>query len=369
MTPEHSAAEERSHPSRARKQAVRSLTVAALNGKGFTRSLCHRRAKGVAIIMVIAVLTGLLALAAPFVLSMVLHGRTARGDLYALQAQLGAEAAIAHAQTQLVKLEASFDPSKDFIKITTLKDLKVTMDFPAAGPALQKLEVNVTNPRGLLWSAKVEDEQGKINLSSAPPVLLGNLLGSAILMDPTPSGSTSLMVDDSKQFNPGGGCVCLNGERRVLHYSSAQGNMIQLTEGTEMPHVAGDLVYDGRGRLLADYKIKGGGPQFTPFRSIFEVKMALSGNDSISASEFARIEGHLTVHSEMNGPLWGHSEYPQEQGNLSTDGLHVEKADGFTPGVLIRVVDAGVPGNYARVRWVTLNNVNMTATVVLDNPV
>jgi Tfp pilus assembly protein FimT len=67
------------------------------------RGLCELKPRGVAILMVIAVLAGLMALAAPFVLSMVLHGRTARGDLNALQARLGSEAATSHALAQLVK--------------------------------------------------------------------------------------------------------------------------------------------------------------------------------------------------------------------------------------------------------------------------
>ena len=329
------------------------------------------RHKGVAIIMVIAVLTGLLALAAPFVLSMVLHGRTARGDMNAIQAQLGSEAATAHALAHLVKNVSRYDPTSNQLPLTTLSDLKVAMDFPAAGKGFEKLGVNLQSPRGQMWTAKVEDEQGKINLSTAPPALLGNLLGSAVLMEPVGQGSSALQVDDGSQFNPYGGSVHMTGERQVLHYSAVQGNVILLTQGPETPHLVGELVYDGRAKQILDYKFQGGGPKFTPFRSIYEIKMALAGNpvDALLPGEFARIERHLTVNSGMNGPLWGHAERPKEQGAISTDSFHVENGDGFTPGGLIRVVEAGIPQNYARVRWVNLNKTNNSANVQLDNPI
>jgi len=333
------------------------------------RGLCELKPRGVAILMVIAVLAGLMALAAPFVLSMVLHGRTARGDLNALQARLGSEAATSHALAQLVKNTTRYDPSSGQLPLTILSDLKVTMDFPAADREFGKLGVNVQNQKGQLWSAKVEDEQAKINLTTVPPVLLGNLLGSAILLEPAERGAGSLVVDDGKQFNPSGGSVSLVGEREALHYSAVQGNVIALTQGTDSAHAAGALVFDGRAKLIADYKIRSGGPVFTPFRSNYEIKLALSGSpvDALRPDEFARIERHLTVQSGMNGPLWGRGEHPAEQGAVTVGGFSVEKGDGFTPGGLVRIVENGVPQNYARVRRVHIRP-NNTAFVELDFP-
>src|SRR5436853_7070274 len=88
--------------------------------------------RGVAIVMVIAILAGLMALAAPFVFSMILQGRTARADLHALRARQGAEAGVAHAMAQAYntlplkpKDDDAYNP-----EITTMQDLKVPMDCP-----------------------------------------------------------------------------------------------------------------------------------------------------------------------------------------------------------------------------------------------
>ncbi|MCY3020604.1 MAG: hypothetical protein NTW87_16420 [Planctomycetota bacterium] len=328
------------------------------------------RAKGVAILMVIAVLAGLMALAAPFVLSMVLHGRTARGDLNAQQAQLGAEAATAHALAQLQKNTIQYDPGVDQPEVTTISQLKVTMDLPAASKEFEKLGVNIQNPRGLMWSAKVEDEQGKINLRSTPPVLLGNLLGSALLVENAPRGGGELVVDDPKQFAPGGGLVCLIGERNALPYTAVRGSVIVLQQGTDQAHNQGAVVYDGRALRITDYKLKAGGQMFTPLRSIYEIKAALGSNpgEALRPDEFARIERHVTVESGMAGPLWGHAERPGQQGSGTFEGFSVEKGDGFTPGALIRVVENGIPGNYARVRRVVIKR-DGGAVVELDNPI
>ncbi|HYG75387.1 MAG TPA: hypothetical protein VEK08_10330, partial [Planctomycetota bacterium] len=167
--------------------------------------------RGVAILMVVAILAGLMALAAPFVFSMILHNRAARADLTALQARAGAEAAQAHALSQLYKNTLKFDLASGQQEVTTLEDLRVRMEFPAASKALDKYQVNVQNPNGLMWSAKIEDEQAKVNLTTCPPNLLGNLLGSALLTQSAPAGSTSLAIDDASQFPRNGGWISLIG--------------------------------------------------------------------------------------------------------------------------------------------------------------
>lgn len=313
--------------------------------------------RGVAILLVIAVLAGLVALAAPFVMSMALHGRQARNDLTSLQARTGAEAAIAHATAQLYKTTLRVDNGNTTTDplVTTPADLKVSMDFPAAAVQLEKLGVNVSNTGGLMWSAKVEDEQGKINVSSAHPVVLGNLMGSALLTDDAPKGANVLTVDDASQFRPTGGTISLNGEPYVLKYSSAKGTSIVLQGGLDKAHVAGAVVYDGRARLIADYKWRGDGGQYQPLKSIYELKAALQGGDFIGPDEFARIERHITVQSGLGGPLWGHGQIPpQPAGGQVINSFVVEKGDGFTPGGLIRMVQNGKVEGFRRLDRVNL---------------
>jgi len=324
------------------------------------------RPRGVAILMVLAILAGLMALAAPFVLSMILHGRSARADLHALQARAGADAATAKALAQLHKNTLRFNLEAGEPEITTLKDLKVPMEFPAAPKEFDKRQLNVQDPTGIMWSAKIEDEQAKINVGTCPPALLGNLMGSGLLSQPAEKGTTQLIVDDARRFAPTG-MICMNGEPNSLHYVGIQGNVIVLSEGTFMHHGEGELVFDGRARQICDYKFKKGGNSFVPYRSVYEIKMALSAQDGLQPDEFARIERHLTVQSGLDGPRWGHAERTTAGTGLA-GGFNVERGDGFTPGALIRVVDNGVPTNFERVRRAVLRN-DGGAYIELDNPI
>jgi hypothetical protein len=318
--------------------------------------------------MVIIILAGLMALAAPFVLSMLLHARSARADLNALQARAGADAAQAHALAQLHKNTLHYDLRTGQREVTTLADLKVPMDFPGADRQMAKINMDFQNPNGVMWTAKVEDEQGKINLASCSPVLLGNLIGSALLTQQADTGSTVLMVDDGKKFRADGGLVCLLGERNPLRYNAVQGNAIMLANGVTMHHVEGALVFDGRARVICDYKFRGGGPTFLPFRSVYEIKIPLGAQDAMRPEEFARIERHLTVQSGLDGPIWGQSARLGASGGATVGGFRVEKGDGFTPGALVRVINGGIATNYQRVRLCTPQQ-DGSAVVTLDNPI
>ncbi|MFH0938089.1 MAG: hypothetical protein V1899_02235 [Planctomycetota bacterium] len=319
-------------------------------------SCCSNRHAGIALIIVIAVLAGLMALAAPFVFSMAQHGRAARGDLNALQAREGADAAVAHALAQLHKT-LRYNPDDKSPEITTHNDLKISMDFPAAPAQLNKTGFNPKNSNGLLWSARVEDEQGKININTAPPALIGNLLGSALLTDKVEKGSNILVVDDPRQFRTDrnsetvDGLVCIEGE--ILRYTNIQGHAIVLQNPTTQWYGKGSLVFDGRAKLIANYKFRGGGASFQPMSSLHEIKSAMSNTLGVTLppDEFARIERQLTLCSGNDLPVWGHAVQPKEQTITSKlCEFYVENGANFTPGTLIRVLQGGQPKSFGRVR-------------------
>src|ERR1017187_7419336 len=117
-----------------------------------------RRAPGIALLMVIAVLAALMAIVAPLAFSMFQHSRSASNDTAQQMAREGSEGALAHAiAIRLAGQRQDFnDPAPE---VTTPIDLRVPMEFPGA-EAFQRygIDQNVSDPRGLLWSAKVEDE-------------------------------------------------------------------------------------------------------------------------------------------------------------------------------------------------------------------
>jgi type II secretory pathway component PulK len=320
------------------------------------------RAHGVAIIMVIVVLAGLLALAAPFVFSMITHSRAARSDLHKLIAKEGADAAVARALARLHRttLFDNTDPRRPKLSTVTRPDqLKVPMEFSNASDAFRKLDVNVKSGKGLLWSATVEDEQGKVNLNTAPPALLGNLIGSTLLSDRIQKGARILRVDDSSVFftdedgSTIDGTVCVGGD--VLPYTQARGGTITLVDPTTQDLRQGDLVYDGRARKIADYKFRGGGTGFTPLRSVYEIKQALGSRpgDVLAAHEFARLERLVTVQSGLDSTLWGRNARPSQQTITGrTGGFTVEDGGGFNTGTVVRLVQNGNALAYSRVKSV-----------------
>jgi type II secretory pathway pseudopilin PulG len=323
-----------------------------------------RQYRGVAIVMVIAILAGLMALAAPFVFSMIQQSRAARSDLHAMRARQGAQAAVAHGIAQLYTT-LRFDPKDDSPEVTTLQDLKIPMEFPAATTEFNNLNLDLQNADGTLWGVRVEDEQGKVNINSAMPALIGNLLGSAVTTDKTVTGDTSLTVDDTSSFIVGvtnndaqriKGTVYLEGE--VLRYTDIRGTKILLADAVQRGHSSGALVYDGRAQLIADYPYKAGGRRFA---SIYEVKMAC-GASGMAPDEFARLERLITVHSGLDGPEWGHFPLPTAQGPGSSTNVgnaqqplrqpppNSTQADsGIGPGTLLRDAQSQAFGRLSRV--------------------
>ncbi len=294
--------------------------------------------------MVMAVLVGLMALAAPFVFSMILHGRSARNNLNAEQARAGAEAAVAHGIAHLHNLvkKPGYDPTPD---VDTLDELNVNMVIPG-------VEIDVKNPHGLMWSTSIEDEQAKVNLHTAPPTLLGNLLGSTLLAESVQKGGAVLIVNDATVFHTDDNEETIDGWVTVgtdtVPYFHIHGNEIHLapndTFNISHTHRIGALVADGRGRWIADYSEGRDGKTYRPFRSIYEIKAIADGRPylAIRPDEFAAIERHITVHSRMGSPSWGRGEHLFGQTIRATQrSFRVENGEGFGVGARLRFIRGG----------------------------
>ena len=85
------------------------------------------------------------------------------------------------------------------------------------------LEFSFNDSQGVMASASVEDEQGKINVNTAPPSLLANLLGVSQLARPLAPTDKQIVLDDASMF-PGDedpttidGAVVLEGGEAVTY--------------------------------------------------------------------------------------------------------------------------------------------------------
>lgn len=212
------------------------------------RALRNDRAseRGIALIAVIAALSALLLIAVPFSMSMRDHRESATAFSARAKTRAGASSVLAYAKAQLARTHESIDETPEY---DTPDELRI--EFTG-------LPFRVDDPKGLLWSVDVEDEQGKIALDSASPFLLGNLLGIARVSAVVAVDDISIPVDDLSRFSPDGGMVWIGGE--LVRYESTGPRGLQGCErGVQvewarflnpMEHDIGAIVLDARAVIL-----------------------------------------------------------------------------------------------------------------------
>lgn len=130
--------------------------------------------RGLALVLVLTVLLALALVATPFVLSMLLHEQSGTASRYFSQADYGAEGARSYA---LWRLMYSLDPverrqgSGPFASYHF--DAAEEFDIRLTDAYLRRL--GIADPRGAIWGLAVQDEQGKLNVRSAPERALTTL--------------------------------------------------------------------------------------------------------------------------------------------------------------------------------------------------
>lgn len=151
------------------------------------------------------------------------------------------------------------------------------------------------NPMGKMVEATIEDEQGKIDLNTAPPRVIGVILGATILRTDIKSDNLDIPVVDTSPFytdhNPKtvDGLLRLDGE--YIAYRDL--GTIKLEDGTESPalkgcirglylsnllgdtygdHLAGALIIDARGFKVAFHPVWNVRNQYHPYESLAQVR-------------------------------------------------------------------------------------------------
>jgi len=312
----------------------------------------RRGEKGIAVMMVVLVLAALLAIAGPFALSMYLYERSARHFRDSARARLAAEGAVAHAVAVLRRTEdeaeksGRFGPPWNTPDYDSAEEFDVRFEFPdkPAG-ALRSAGVSFDDPKGVIWSVRVEDEQGKINIVSAPPLLLGNLIGSASLEGDLAPGATAAVVDDASFFysdeNPKteDGKVNFGIGRNLAVYTNASGTALEGLrwldpEDASRTFKAGTVVYDGAALDITDAAFQG------HFRTLHDIKGMLAPHPQ----DFERLEPCITVHSHRDsGTGWFRREEIKDQFTSLTDSFTVRDVEGLGAGTRVRFLVDGVP--------------------------
>ncbi|MGE4620428.1 MAG: hypothetical protein AAEJ04_11535, partial [Planctomycetota bacterium] len=169
------------------------------------------RESGMALLMVILVLAALAAIGTPFVISMRLQEQGAARSVADQRARLGARSARDHAVSTLFDTHHSRE-REQWEPGTAAPDLiddldELAIEFP---PIINSTALGSVGPedytiRGtgdLILDSHVEDEQGKINLNTAMPNLIGNLLAGSHLSETITYDQEleELPLDDTSSF-------------------------------------------------------------------------------------------------------------------------------------------------------------------------
>ncbi len=323
--------------------------------------------------MVVLILAALIAIAGPFALSMFLYERSARHFRDSTRARMAAEGAVAHALSMLRRTEDAveragvYDHPWNTPEYDTQAELDVYFDF--GGKVKKRLYtagVKFDDPRGIIWSVRVEDEQGKINVLSAPPRVLGNLVGSANLARDLLPSDSSMLVDDGSLFlsdddpKTVDGRVSVGGE--IIAYTHVSGDQIEgLSRNlNDLDRIrtrrAGTPVYDAAAEDTSAAAVG------MSFKTLFELKRYLRPQD------FERMAAYLTVNSfrdTANGWLSGVTLAGFSSGS---QGFRVGSVAGFSSGARVRFLVDGEPNGVVR-RILHARQQGTVGTFTLDQPV
>src|SRR4029453_16598437 len=151
-----------------------------------------------------------------------------------------------------------------------------TKSLAAAAPGTtavgEQFEFRFQDSRGVTASATVEDEQGKVDLNTAPPVLIANLFGVSQLAKQLAPKETVVFLDDGGAFrgdaDPAtidGAVVVVDPEKAFIEaiaYRKKNGDQLEdcfrgafLSLILNHTYPAGSFVYDLRGWKLGYHRL------------------------------------------------------------------------------------------------------------------
>lgn len=135
--------------------------------------------------VVILILIALILLAIPFVSSMLFKEKTSKSIFNITHARFSALGARNSAINLLLRTHSFYELNSSAQAPFDTPDYDTSDEFETN---LNQLALDTSNPKGIIWSSKAEDEQGKINIRSAPRRVIEQLKS---LLKPT---------DDIQQF-------------------------------------------------------------------------------------------------------------------------------------------------------------------------
>ncbi|MBI3723362.1 hypothetical protein HY251_05330 [bacterium] len=236
-----------------------------------------RLARGAALILVIIVIAALVAIAAPFAVSMRLHEKSARGYAVRIKARRLAAAARNDAIAALIVTHQDEERRQRLWREELTADDEDWDSHDELSPrprtvsGLERLDA--CSPTGTMIETHATDERGKIDINACGAFPIANLLGATVTTAPlAPDEDKFLPIEDPNVFYSDGdpatldGIVRVNGEfigyRHVSHDPPGLSGLVRGMFFTSEPpreedkdhrpiHAEGSLVQDFRGWKIA----------------------------------------------------------------------------------------------------------------------
>ncbi|MEM7198973.1 MAG: hypothetical protein AAF628_01825 [Planctomycetota bacterium] len=315
----------------------------------YTTRPSHGAERGFALLAVLVALSLLLTLAVPFTLAMD-HADAAAGRVLD---QTRAELASASVRELILETVGQTHPSLDETSaVDDRYEFPAALEVPEGFAALKG-----KGGRRNLLAAEVEDLQRRVNLNTAPPLLLANLMGlvTRLTADHPPEAS-ALQVADAGNFPESGWLLV---DRELIRYGRREGGtFVDLERGmrSEDGYTPGEEHALPRGALVLDYRVvliaahsfyeqeDDDRSQLEPFASVDAVAgLAALGYGGFDPIELDALRRFCTVGSvrEVAGD-WGRAERlfePVQVGPNPWEGrsLRVRNASDIPAGSIVRL--------------------------------
>ncbi|HRU50879.1 MAG TPA: hypothetical protein P5543_01645 [Planctomycetota bacterium] len=315
------------------------------------------RQHGIAIITVVSILGMLFLFSLPFAVMMTTEKRETSRALLHTKTKLLAEGIQNHAIGQLNRTTDVMEKYAPQDELFKTPDFDSEEEHYITFDSFRKLKMNVRNTKGEMWSSNVEDEQGKININTATPWILGNLFGSAIVTKSVERDQTLIEVDSTVSFPKKNGMIWIDGE--LISYKRKTATSFQeCTRGlfSHTPYFLsaqfirqGSIVIDARAHYICRYRLLRTPGQYTPYSSVEELKKIADTNAynigalcySIEPELYDKIAPFLTVHSQVDAPLWIQKQFAtqiqdeQKEGDVSK--ISIKDPYLYAPGMTVKI--------------------------------
>ncbi len=322
-----------------------------------------------ALLAVLAVLLALVLIATPFALQMQSAAKRSLSVLYTEEADQEAQNLFALANLYLLNTATDIERAN----LEKKADAFATPDWDTPDEFRIPREVieafNVNSARGRIWDVRVQDEQAKINVNSAPYTLLANLFGDTALAEDVDEGDTRITLEDASFLPEEDGLVRIGTE--LVRYRRRAGNVLEEVErGVQADRPwnseprawkAGTLAMDPVAFEVATYPVRIREGSFTPFTNPYQVKRIHElGTTAMDPDFFDKNLEYLTTASgrEVAGG-WCNTQtlrtaLPGPESDTGGDTIRVDDPVYFGPGTLVRITD----GTHTDYSVVVRNNYN-----------